>query len=96
MEATLAKQQLQVMDGKFSPIEATDVITKMIDDQINACKIQHLSRWIKNDTENSESVNDKVIHLNRCKNEFMRIIQEAKAEGCEVELSGNFTITLAK
>jgi len=89
-------QRLQLLEGSFTPSEANDVITSIIDKNINFYKLQHLSLWEKDHTISSDSVNELISELNFKKNNLKRIIAQAKETGSKLSIESMFEIKLVQ
>jgi hypothetical protein len=89
-------QKVQFINGTFTPTEAREVILKVIDDQINYHKLQHLSSWIKDDSVSPELLENKIAELERRKRELTGLIREARAEGAKLTINGGFNISMVK
>ena len=89
-----SNKQVHFLDGTLKPLEAKQVMLKVLDDQINYYKLQNLSCWMKDNTCNPYE--SKIKELNQNKNELRRIINEAQTEGCNLSLHGDFKVALAK
>ena len=94
MLATQVMKKMQFVDGEFSPSEAKDIVCKIIDDQSNFFKLQHLSHWIGDCNTEYNSFIDNSKRLNDQKCELTDIINEAKARGCKVRLQGEFKVII--
>ena len=89
-----ATQEVQLVEGLFTPSEAKDIVNKIIEDQANFYKLQHLSHWIGNNhTAYIDTVNSSK-KLDDCKCESTELIEEANAKGCKVRLSAEFNISI--
>lgn len=93
MQATELMQKVEFMNETLSPTEARDVISKMIDYQINFYKVQNLSNWIRNHEVIQEPITEKLSLLRQKKQEIAEIINEAKAEGRNIKLCCDFDIS---
>ncbi|MFT6320674.1 MAG: hypothetical protein ACJAT4_001602 [Granulosicoccus sp.] len=89
-------QKVQVLNGTFKPSEARDIISKMIDDQINFYKLQNLSHWIKDCNISQASLDEKILKLQNTKQELNEIIKEAQAVGENVRLRNYFDLSIEK
>ena len=74
MYPTQVMKKMQFVDGEFTPTEAKDIINKIIEDQSNFYKLQHLSHWIGNNQDAyMDSVNNSK-KLEDCKCELNEMI----------------------
>ena len=89
-------QKVQFLKGEFTPLEAKDMIYRMIDEQINQYKLQHLSRWEHDHNTSVEAIDQKIENLKRIKQEFAEMIRQAREENCQVNLSGMLIMNIKK
>ena len=96
MQTVELMQSLKFPDGTLRPTEAKEVLLKIIEDQIDFYKLQHLSQWIKNNTTDPNVLHEKISQLEQNKKELEDIIQVAKTEGCSLNIEGDFKLSLTK
>ncbi|MFK7775520.1 MAG: hypothetical protein AB8F94_25485 [Saprospiraceae bacterium] len=89
-------EKVQVLNGTFKPSEARDIISKMIDDQINFCKLQNLSHWIQDCNTSQNLLDEKIAKLQHRKQELNEMIKEAQVTGGKVILNNYFDLSIAK
>lgn len=89
-------QKVQVINGSFKPSEARDIISKMIDDQINFYKLQNLSHWIQDCNLSQDLLDEKIAKLQHRKQELNEIIKVAQAGGEKVRLCNYFDLSIEK
>ncbi|MDH5475145.1 MAG: hypothetical protein OEX22_05590 [Cyclobacteriaceae bacterium] len=87
-------KSVRIINDKFNPIDAKGVISCLIGEQVNFCKIQHLSHWERNHTIDGELIDIKVADLYDKKNELEKIIIQAKEGKLDVHISGTLEIKL--
>lgn len=94
MEAKVASEviadqrKIQLVDGKFTPTEASDVITALIDEKINFHKIQRLKIWEGNHLGKTSLLDSRIGELEQEKLTARNIIDKARAKGKKIEISG--------
>lgn len=89
-------QKVQFQNGTFTPSEARDVISKVIDDQIAFYKLRHLSHWVKDNTIDPNLLEDKIAQLRQQKRELMEMVKEAKLTGNQLSICGEFKINIER
>jgi len=94
MISTQVQKQVQFVEGEFSPSEVKDIIGKVIDDQSNFYKLQHLSQWMKDNNCDCETIENQKKELHNQKCELTEIMKEARDKGCKVKLVGEFRLTI--
>lgn len=87
-------KSVQIINNKFNPAEARDVVSSIIDEHVNFCKVQHLSSWERNHSIDGGLINNKIEELNDKKDALNRIINQAKESDCEIYISGTIEIKL--
>lgn len=95
METTVkTKQKIQLVDGTFTPSEACDVITALIDQKINFHKLQRLS-WCEGDCDaNTQYPDDRIQELENEKVIAKTFINSLRPEGKRLRIDGILKITL--
>ena len=84
------------LDGVFSPSEARDIISDIIDRYIQFCKIQHMRNWESDHSLSTSERDQTILELERQKKELKAVIEKSKAEGCRISLDGMFELKLVK
>ncbi len=94
MTTTEVMHKVNLVDGKFTAMEAKEVINSLIDEKINFHKIHRLAMCegdINTDTTFDDS---RVGQLMREKEDFRAIYLEAKKAGKQVKISGILNIEI--
>lgn len=86
-------QKVQLVEGKFTPSEASDIITALIDEKINFHKVQRLSVCEGDECAETPKVNQRILELQEEKKKARAFIQEARKEGMNVRINGILEIT---
>ena len=93
---TLVKteQKINLVDGTFSPSEASDVIIALLEQKINFHKLQRLS-WCEGDKDaNTKYPDDRIQELENEKTIAREFIKSVRWEGKRLRISGVLNITL--
>ena len=93
---TEVKQKINLVDGQFSPSEASDVVGSLINEKINFHKIQRLGMFIHDEDEDAAELNGRVQELMDERKRAKAFIAEARAQGYNVRISGTLEITFEK
>ena len=95
-EKTGQIREARVIDGEFTSSEASDVISKLIDAQINFCKIQFISQYEGNHETGTDYYEQKIADLNYKKQELRESIKRAREEGMKICIEGTIKLKLGK
>nr|WP_299387145.1 hypothetical protein [Allomuricauda sp.] len=93
---TLVKtdQKIQLVDGSFTPSEALDVITSLLDEKINFHKLQRIS-WCEGDRDaNTKYPDGRIQELEQEKVIAKNFINSVRSEGKRLRIDGILKITL--
>ena len=89
-------QKIKLVDGPFTPSEASDVISALIDEKINFHKTQRWSLSIRDESADMNHLTGRVAALQKEKANLKKIIARARAEGYNLRINGTLEITLEK
>ncbi len=89
-------EKLELINGNFSPTNAYDLISSLIENNINMHKLQYLSAWEKNHMVTADSLNKKVAELKAMKAQLKDTISDAKSSGSTVYINGTFNLEILK
>lgn len=93
---TLVKtdQKIQLVEGTFSPSEALDIITSLLNEKINFHKLQRLS-WYEGDSNaNTKFPDTRIAELENEKAIAKTFINSIRSEGKRLKINGILNITL--
>ncbi len=93
---TLVKtdQKIQLVDGTFSPSEASDIINALLDQKINFHKLQRLSWCEGNKDANTKYPDERIAELEKEKIIAKEFINSVRFEGKRLRIDGILNITL--
>ncbi len=95
METLVKKdQKIQLVDGTFSPSEASDVIIALLGEKINFHKLQRLSWCEGNKDANTKYPDDRIQELEKEKTIAREFINSVRFEGKRLRIDGVLNITL--
>ncbi|NAS30982.1 hypothetical protein GTQ40_08385 [Flavobacteriaceae bacterium R38] len=86
--------KVKLVDGVFTPSEASDVINSLINEKINFHKLHRLSMYEGNVNSDTSYDDGRVTQLKKEKADFNLIYQEAKLAGKEVRIHGTLEVEI--
>lgn len=86
-------QKVQLIEGKFSPSEANDVITALIGEKINYHKLQSLKIREGNEHANCEYAESRIKELKDEKMIAKEFLKIARKEGMNLRINGTIEIS---
>ncbi|MFD2100509.1 hypothetical protein [Flagellimonas iocasae] len=87
-EVVTDQRKIQLVDGIFTPTEASDVITALINEKINFHKIQRLKIWEGNHLSETNLLDGRIGELEQEKLIARNIIDQARAKGKNIVIDG--------
>ena len=96
MVATEVLQKVQLVEGEFTPSEASSVVQALIDEKINFHKIQRLCSNIHDEQCDTVYPNNRITELMGEKTKAKEIIAEARALGYDLKIEGTLELTFVK
>ena len=94
MVATDFMQKINLVEGKFTPSQASDIIEAFIKERINAHKIQKLQLWIGDVNSKTDHLNEKISELINEKKIAKDLITEARREGVKLSINATLEISI--
>lgn len=91
-----AQQEVQLVEGLFTPSEAMHVVNALIDQKLNFHKIQKLRLWEGCDEADTTYENNRIKELNGAKQTAKDYISIARKEGYNVVINGTLNISFVK
>ena len=88
-----AVQTIRLVDGDFTPSDASDIIYSLIDKKINFHKIQRLQSWERNNKCDLEPINCRISELELEKQHAKEIINHLRSTGKRIKINGTIEIT---
>ena len=86
-------QKVQLVEGKFNPSEATDIISSLIAEKINFHKLQRLSKCEGNENANCEYPDNRIHELEDERMIAKEFIKIARKEGYNLRINGTLEIS---
>lgn len=94
MTGTEVTHQVKLVDGKFTAMEAKEVINALIDEKINFHKIHRLAMCEGDENSDTSFDDSRAGQLLREKESFREIYMEAKKAGKQVRINGILEIEI--
>jgi hypothetical protein len=91
-----AKQEVQLVEGLFTPSEATHIVNALIDQKVNFHKIQKLRMCEGYDEADTTYENSRINELNDAKQTAKDYISIARKQGYNVVINGTLNISFVK
>ncbi|MFY0603226.1 MAG: hypothetical protein JXQ93_04705 [Flavobacteriaceae bacterium] len=89
-------QKVQLVEGKFSPSEASDIISALITEKINFHKLQRLGRTEGDLHADCEYPNSRVKELEDERMIAKEFIKIARLEGQNLKINGTLEISFCE
>lgn len=87
-------EEIQLVKGSFSPLEASQIILSLINEKINFHKIERLQIWEGNHNCETEPLDKRIEELEKEKVNAKKIIEKAKEIGAQIKINGVLAISL--
>lgn len=94
MVTTAVTEQVQLVNGKFKPLDASDFLKKLIAESINAHKIERLKLLIGNENTDTDWLDNNIKYLAYEEKQLRAIIDEAQRAGKKVNINAKLDITI--
>lgn len=91
-----ATQNVQLVNGNFTPSEASHIIMNLIDEKINFHKIQRLQIWEGNHICRTEQLDGRIKELEKEKEKTREFINKTRSLGKDLKINGILEISIAE
>ncbi|WP_411896186.1 hypothetical protein [Winogradskyella sp. A2] len=91
-----ARQEVQLVEGLFTPSEATHIVNALIDQKVNFHKIQKLRLCEGHEASDTTYEHNRINELNDAKQTAKDYIAIARKEGYNVVINGTLNISFVK
>jgi hypothetical protein len=95
MVHTKVAQEINLIDGQFTPSEASDVMEALIREKINFHKVQRLQKLIGDCDSETGELNGRITELLEEKRKAKAFFAEARAAGRNIVINGTLEIAFA-
>lgn len=89
-------QKVQLVEGQFTPQEALQVITSLLDEKINYHKLNRLSKVIGDHDADCRYSEKRIEELEVEKRVAIELIKEARKSNSELRINGTLELTFVK
>lgn len=86
------KQDIKLIEGNFSPSEATDIINAVLDVKINFHKLQRLSKTEGDTNDSCCFDNDRIDELLAAKQQVKKLFNSIRENGGKISINSSITI----
>lgn len=87
------KKEIKLIDGEFTPTQASDILNAMIDQKINFHKIENLQHWEKDHDNDPKPFIDRIQQLEDEKKALDTYITQIKKSGKNVRIDGLLSLS---
>jgi hypothetical protein len=87
-------QKVQLVEGEFSPDQASKVLYALIDQKINFYKIESHQQWEKDHHADINPLKERIAELEKEKRKVTEFISNLQAEGKKFQINGVIEISL--
>jgi hypothetical protein len=89
-------QIIKLVDGEFTPSEASHILMSLIDEKINFHKIQRLQIWEGNHKCETNDLDNRINKLLKEKEIAKQFINNTRELGENLKINGTLEITITK
>ena len=95
-QAEKVSQKIQLVEGEFTPSEASHIIVNLINEKINFHKIQRLQMWEGNHKCKTDSLDGRIKELEKEKLIAKEFINSIRGLGQNLKINGTLEISVIK
>lgn len=88
------EQEIRLVDGEFTPIQAADIVSSLIQQKINFHKVENLQHWEKNHNNDSKPYIQRVKDLEEAEKNAKSFILSKEIRDKKIKIKGNLTISI--
>ena len=88
------EQEVRLVDGEFTPIQAADIVSSLIEQKINFHKVENLQHWENNHKNDSKPYIQRVKDLEQAEKNAKSFILNKDIKGKKIKIKGNLTISI--
>mgnify|MGYP001031066931 FL=1 len=88
------EQEVRLVDGTFTPIQAADIVSSLIEQKINFHKVENLQHWEKNHKNDAKPFIQRVKDLEEAEKEAKSFILDEERKDKKIKIKGNLTISI--
>lgn len=101
METTILEQdqnvnqKIQLVKGKFTPNEASEIIMSFIDKKINFHKLQRLQIWENCHATKTKAIDARIKELEQEKEIARNVINQSREQGLNLSINSTLDINIS-
>ena len=88
------EQHVKLVDGEFTPLQASDIVSSLIEQKINFHKVENLQYWEKDHKNDQKPFIKRVKELEDAEKEAKSFILNKEFKGKKIKIKGNLTISI--
>ena len=88
------EQEVRLVDGTFTPIQAADIVSSLIEQKINFHKVENLQHWEKNHNNDAKPFIQRVKDLEEAEKNAKSFILSKEIRDKKIKIKGNLTISI--
>ena len=85
---TITAELIQLVQGTFTPSQATDIVLSLLSQKINYHKLEEIQLWEKDHTFDLEPLKNRIAQLENEKIKASEFINQMKLNGSNLEING--------
>lgn len=86
------KKEVKLIDGDFTPSQAFDILSALIDQKINYHKIENLQHWEKDHNNDPRPFQERIQKLEEEKELLKKYLSHLRKEGKRLSIDGILTL----
>lgn len=90
------EHKIQLVDGEFTPSQASDIISSLINQKINYHNLEGLQNWERNHKYDQEPLRNRIKELEDAMKRTKDFISELKDNGKNVKIDGVIKISVVE
>lgn len=94
MVSPVEVQNTCLTDDKLTPVEAREIMGGMLNSIISLYQLQKMRNWENNHSCSCEKQDEIIESLNKRKDEFLQIINQAKKEGKRICVKSEVSLSI--
>ena len=93
-EVKTPAKTLQLVKGKFNKMEASHVVTTLLNQKINFHKVQKWQLWESDKNVDCRDIDNRVKELEHDLATFKQFMDQLDAKNCSIKIEGTLKITV--
>ncbi|MFT4568004.1 MAG: hypothetical protein ACI9FN_002972 [Saprospiraceae bacterium] len=93
MEIIQVTQKVNLVDGCYTPSDASSLVTRLVEEKIKFLKLQNLKNFIHDSSCDCRPSEERVIELKQELQELKEIVSQSRIKGREIKINCVLEIT---